>query len=187
MDIEKRSLTTGGFSLTELMTVLAIVSVLIAVGAASYSRFITKAKSVEAEIALSEIHRLEQIHYASTGTYTANVDELGFRPFQPLKYHSLFVQVAGESGNGAFRALAVPLSGSGGQTFSVVQYAASKPSSSGGAGLSGQGSGPELAFGGEGWSDEGIIRLETGGAQKGGIEKTVSNPKPSSAPKPASK
>lgn len=188
MDVEKRSVTArGGFTLTELMTVLAIVSLLIAVGAASYSRFVTKAKSVEAEIALSEIHRLEQIHYASTGTYTANVDELGFRPFPPLKYYSLSVQVAGESGNGAFRALAVPLSGSGGQTFSVVQYAPSKGLSSGGAGLSGQGSGTGLAFGGEGWSDEGIIRLQTSGSQKGGIEKTVANPKPSVAPEPAGK
>jgi len=186
MDIEKRSFTSiGGFTLMELMTVLAIVSLLIAVGVASYSRFIAKAKSVEAEIALSEIHRLEQIHYASTGTYTANVDELGFRPFQPLKYYSLSVQVAGESGNGAFRALAVPLSDSGGQTFSVVQYAPDKISLNGGAGLSGLSSATGMAFGGEGWSDEGIIRLEAGNARKGGIEKTVANPKAPTAPEPA--
>lgn len=188
MDIERRSFTaSGGFTLTELMTVLAIVSLLIAIGVTSYSRFIAKAKSVEAEIALSEIHRLEQIHYASTGTYTADVDELGFKPFQPLKYYSLSVQVAGESGNGAFRALAVPLSGSGGQTFSVVQYAPDKISSGGGAPPSGQSSNTGMAFGGEGWGDEGIIRLEGGEGRKGGIEKTVANPKASVAPEPANK
>lgn len=188
MDIKKRSFPdSGGFTLTELMTVLAIVSLLIAVGVTSYSRFIAKAKSVEAEIALSEIHRLEQIHYASTGTYTTNIDELGFKPFQPLKYYSLSVQVAGESGNGAFRAMAVPLSGSGEQTFSIVQYAPDKISSSSGADLSSQSSNTGMAFGGEGWSDEGIIRLEAGGGPKGGIEKIVSHQKPSSAPKPADK
>jgi len=188
MDIEKRSFTSsGGFTLVELMTVLAIVSLLIALGVTSYSRFVAKAKSVEAEIALSEIHRLEQIYYISTGTYTANVDELGFKPFQPLKYFSLSLQVAGESGNGAFRALAIPLSGSGGQTFSVVQYAPGKASSGGGSGLTGQGGNSGLAFGGEGWSDEGIVRLEAGEGRKGGIEKTVANPKAATAPELANK
>lgn len=189
MDIGKRSSTAhGGFTLTELMTVLAIVSVLVTVGVASYSRFTAKAKSVEAEIALSEINRLEQIHYASTGAYTANVDELGFKPFQPLKYYSVSVQVAGKSGDGAFRALAIPLSGAGGQTFSVVQYAPGKASSGGEAGLSGQGgTGSGFAFGGEGWSDEGIIRLETNGGPKGGIEKTVVHPKSTIAPELANK
>lgn len=69
--------TPSGFTLTELLTVLAIVSILVAVAAASYSRFISKAKSVEAEIALSEINRLQQTYFASTGMYASTIDELG--------------------------------------------------------------------------------------------------------------
>jgi prepilin-type N-terminal cleavage/methylation domain-containing protein len=182
MDADSNALSpTDGFTLTELMTVLAIVAILVAVAGVSYSRFTAKAKSVEAEVALSEIHRLEQIHYASTGTYTSSVEELGFNPFPPLKYYSVSVQVAGESGDSAFRALAVPLSGSGGQTFSVVQYAPTKVSgaSGGSGGPSVPGGSTGLAFGGEGWSDEGIIRLDTTGGSKGGIEKIVSHQKSS--------
>lgn len=172
-----------GFTLIELMTVLAIVAILIAVAGMSYSRFTTKAKSVEAEVALAEVHRLEQLHYASTGTYTTNVDELGFKPFPPLKYFSVSVQVAGDSGSGAFRALAVPLSGSGGQTFSVVQYAPTGSATNGGSGgLSSAGGSTGMAFGGEGWSDEGIIRLDTAGGPKGGIEKVVTHQNSSAVP-----
>jgi len=177
-----------GFTLIELMVVLAIVAILIAIAGISYSRFTTKAKSVEAEVALAEVHRLEQLHYASTGTYTSNVEELGFKPFPPLKYYSVSVQVAGDSGNGAFRALAVPLSGAGGQTFSVVQYAQTKPSTNNvSGGLSGPGGSTGMAFGGEGWSDEGIIRLDTAGGSKGGIEKVVSHQKSSAEPASAKK
>jgi|SRR5215467_3581635 len=170
--------TPSGFTLTELLTVLAIVSILVAVAGASYSRFISKAKSVEAEIALSEINRLQQTYYASTGMYASTIDELGFKPVPPLKYYSVSVEVVGEPGNAAFRALAVPLSGSNGQTLSVVQYAGTQLSTGNGAGgVFGTGGGSTgMAFGGEGWEDDvGIIHLDPTVRPTGGIEKVVEN------------
>src|SRR5215831_2144575 len=172
--------TPSGFTLTELLTVLAIVSILVAVAGASYSRFISKAKSVEAEIALSEINRLQQTYYASTGMYASSIDDLGFKPVPPLKYYSVSVEVVGEPGSAAFRALAVPLSGSKEQILSVVQYARTQPSTGNGPGgvfgTGGRSTG--MAFGGEGWEDDvGIVHLDPTVRPKGGIEKVVENPR----------
>ncbi|BCA56249.1 hypothetical protein W02_33890 [Nitrospira sp. KM1] len=176
----------GGFTLIELLTVLAIVSSLIAVGGLFYSRLIDKARAVEAEIALSEINRLEQIYYASNGSYTTNMNELGFRPFQPMKYYTLSVQVLSQQGTSAFRAFAVPVAGAGtGQTFSVVQYA--NPAMAGGVNPATITSSSGMAFGGEGWSDEGIVRIETGPSSRGGIEKVVQHQRPDATPPPQNK
>lgn len=181
MTINSRfQVTQSGFTLTELLTVLAIVSILVAAAGASYPRFISKAKSVAAEIALSEINRLQQTYYASNGMYASSIDELGFKPVPPLKYYSVSVEVVGKPGNAAFRALAMPLSGSTGQTLSVVQYAQTQPSTGNGAsGVFGTAGGSTgMAFGGEGWEDDvGIIHLDPTVTPKGGIEKVVENPR----------
>ena len=58
----------GAFTLVELMVVVAIIGVLATVAVASYQHFTKKAQSVEAEVALAEIHRLQQLHHAQNGS-----------------------------------------------------------------------------------------------------------------------
>jgi prepilin-type N-terminal cleavage/methylation domain-containing protein len=48
----------SGFTLIELMMVLAILSILAVVAMMSHRHFAEKARSVEAEVALAEINRL---------------------------------------------------------------------------------------------------------------------------------
>jgi prepilin-type N-terminal cleavage/methylation domain-containing protein len=52
----------SGFTISEVMVVVAIVGVLATISFASYVMFGDKAKTVEAEIALAEVNRREMLY-----------------------------------------------------------------------------------------------------------------------------
>jgi prepilin-type N-terminal cleavage/methylation domain-containing protein len=58
MSRHSRLQDTGGFTLIELMIVVAILGVLVSVATVSYNHFVIKAKAVEGEIVVHEIERL---------------------------------------------------------------------------------------------------------------------------------
>lgn len=91
--------STRGFTLIEMMVVLAIVAVLAAVAIPNFLRFQLKSKSAEARVNLNAIRTIEEARYAETGAYVAasaapavlpgadrvpfmstSFDELGWRP-----------------------------------------------------------------------------------------------------------
>lgn len=108
-----RSASTRGFTLIELMVVMAIVGILAGLAMASYRHFTGKAIAVEAEVALAEVSRLEQLHHANHGVYSDNLSAIGFSPKPPLRYYQVVVQV--QNGGKAFQATAIPLARSGNQ------------------------------------------------------------------------
>lgn len=105
------STSARGFTLIELMVVMAIVGILAGLGMVSYRHFTGKAIAVEAEVALAEVNRLEQLHHANHGVYSGNLSAIGFSPTPPLKYYQVVVQV--QNGGKAFQATALPLARSG--------------------------------------------------------------------------
>ena len=80
------------FTLVETMIVVAIVGVLAAVAMLSYAHFTKKSQSVEADIAVAEVARLEEVYFSSTGTYSSDLDVIGFKPNPPLEYYQVSVQ-----------------------------------------------------------------------------------------------
>src|SRR4249920_1188486 len=91
----------AGFTLVELMMVVAILGILVLISAASHNFFLKKAKAVEAETALHEVNRLEQLHYAVHGQYSSDLGSLGFAPKPALKYYAVNIQLpAGTAGLG---------------------------------------------------------------------------------------
>ena len=70
--MERRPAKEEGFTLIELTAVVAIVGILAALAIVSYRHFTWKAKNVEAEVALVEVHRLQQMHLANTGSYSVD-------------------------------------------------------------------------------------------------------------------
>lgn len=149
------SSTQKGFTLIELMVVVAIVGILSAVAMVSYRYFTKKAQSVEAEVALAEIHRLQQVHLAQSGSYGADLGAIGFSQFPPLKFYSIGMRFLGDTHGVSYRVYAYAKDSSeGATTFVMTQYhdgrmtldtllvtAGSDPF---GAGGSGSGSLPEM-------------------------------------------
>jgi type IV pilus assembly protein PilA len=110
-----------GFTLVELMVVVTIVGILAALAGVSYRHFTERAKAVEAEVALAEVHRLELLYHANHGSYTDDLKALGFSLPASLRYYS--IQVRTDSGGRAFYALALPLNRSSDPTALLLSQA----------------------------------------------------------------
>ncbi|MEK9142105.1 MAG: prepilin-type N-terminal cleavage/methylation domain-containing protein [Nitrospirota bacterium] len=96
----------SGFTLIELMMVLAILSILATMAMVSHRHVVEKARSVEAEVALAEINRLETLYYANHGTYSSDFTVIGFTLSPMLKHHKVLVRL--QDGGTSFQAIAVP-------------------------------------------------------------------------------
>ncbi|HKY73505.1 MAG TPA: hypothetical protein VJL88_16405 [Nitrospira sp.] len=159
---------TAGFTLLDLMVCLAIVTILVVIAVPMQLHSIEKAKSVEGQIALSEVVRLEQLYYANKGSYTPNLQELGFTSSSPLKYTQLFVQVRQDEKGWGYMALAMPLDGksSGADVWVVARNAGGQTPAPSNVSTSLKGNGSPCSF----WS--GWATME-GGRIEG--EETISS------------
>jgi type IV pilus assembly protein PilE len=67
---------TGGFTLIELMIVLAVLSIIVAVGYPSYQEHIKKSRRAEGMGQLLALADRMERAYSDTGTYPTNVSEI---------------------------------------------------------------------------------------------------------------
>lgn len=75
-----------GFSLIELMIVVAIIGVLAAIAVPNFQRFQAKAKQSEAKGNLASIYTAQKAFQGEWQTYFADFRDIGFRPEGQLKY-----------------------------------------------------------------------------------------------------
>jgi len=67
-----------GFSLVELMVVVAIIGLLAAIGIPQYAKFQAKARTSEARAALSMLYTAEQSFFGEWRLYTVDLRNIGF-------------------------------------------------------------------------------------------------------------
>lgn len=72
------TLNQKGFSLVELMIVVAIIGLLAAVGVPQYQKFQARARQGEAKSSLSALYASEQSFYGEWNQYSSNLSNIGF-------------------------------------------------------------------------------------------------------------
>lgn len=83
--------------------------VLAAVAMLSYAHFTKKSQSVEADIAVAEVARLEEVYFSSTGTYSSDLDAIGFKLNPPVHYYQISVQAVNGPDDSMCQVTANPL------------------------------------------------------------------------------
>ena len=70
----------SGFSLIELMVVVAIIGLLSIVAIPQYQKYKAKAKQGEAKLSLSTLYTMEKVFILNYGYGTASFSQLGYKP-----------------------------------------------------------------------------------------------------------
>ena len=68
----------NGFTLIELMIVVAIVAILAAIAIPQYRKYVQKSNRATAKSALLDLSRREETYYSTNNTYTLNLSNLGY-------------------------------------------------------------------------------------------------------------
>ena len=76
-----------GFTLVELMIVVAIIAILAAIAIPNFIRFQMKARQSEARILLAGVHEAEIIFFSENDYFSTDFNQIGFIPTSNPKYY----------------------------------------------------------------------------------------------------
>jgi prepilin-type N-terminal cleavage/methylation domain-containing protein len=111
-----------GFTMIELMIVVAILGILVSVATVSYNHFVIKAKAVEGEIVVHEVERLEYLYHASNHAYTDSLADLGFAIIGTVKYYTPEVRMGSATDKINYQVRALPGTASGTDAWLLTNY-----------------------------------------------------------------
>lgn len=97
-----------GFTLAELMVVLAIIGILVLLSLPVLMPLISKTKAMEAQLQLKHLLQLQKSHFFVHSKYSNNLEEIGFEQAKLVTQdgHANYKIEIVSAGNNAFKALA---------------------------------------------------------------------------------
>lgn len=103
----------NGFTLIEVMIVVAIISIIAAIAVPSYSRYMIDARRTDAITFLSEVAGEQQRYFTENNQYAADMQELGYgnaKTYDTPEGHYV-VSVSNPGGTGRYLLTATPATG----------------------------------------------------------------------------
>jgi len=79
----------SGFTLVELMIVVAIIGILAAVAIPNYQKYQAKARQTEAKIALAAVYTAEKAFYTEQSSYTGCLRMIGYAPEGARRFYAV--------------------------------------------------------------------------------------------------
>ncbi len=87
----------SGFSLVELMIVVAVIAVLAAVVIPNYLTYQNRSRQSEARILLSGVYASEITYFAEHSVYAGSFHDISFRPAsEPKYYKNWYLNISGD-------------------------------------------------------------------------------------------
>lgn len=87
-----------GFSLVELMVVVAIIGILASIAIPSINKYMAKARQSEAKTNLSSLYTSEKAFFAEYNTYDSRFGAIGYTPEGQLRYNIGFTAAGQQAG-----------------------------------------------------------------------------------------
>jgi type IV pilus assembly protein PilA len=95
MNILQKLRSSRGFTLIELMIVVAIIGILAAIAIPNFTRFQSKSKQSEAKTNLKALYTAAKSYLAEKDTFDVGMDIMGFQPEPGYRYTYNYASTAG--------------------------------------------------------------------------------------------
>jgi type IV pilus assembly protein PilA len=93
----KKKIRESGFTLIELMIVVAIVAILAAIALPNFLLYQNRARQSEARVLLSGVYESELAFFGEHSRYAGDFNEINFRPAsEPKYYKNWYLNISGD-------------------------------------------------------------------------------------------